>query len=222
MTAAHSELHGSVTPEEKTFIETWENVGEGTNYVLQENRRGDEIQTGITGQGRRFRLSTYERMLTEERCLDPRNNPFQNGTFRPVIVPAHISIETNPNAMSEEDIMRLFVASEVAWDEYMKVIDAPATLRRMMELAEQADLSLRRYRQLETMHEEFTQIGKRIQLQGTSAKYQEQIDNMGGPGTPAPTVSGMGGARMRQAAPTAPAKAAPVKAAPAPAPAPAS
>lgn len=209
------ELHGSITPEQRTFIETWENVSPATNYIIRENRRGDEEQVQVYGQGRKFRISTYERMLTEERALDPRNNPFKNGAFRPVIVPQDVDITTNPNAMSDEDITRLFAASDVAWDEYMKVIDSPATLNRMMELAEASDLSHRRFRQLETMHEDYTNIGKRL----TNGKYQDQIDALGpagqgtgpGPGEPAP---------LRRAGGVAPTKAAPTKAA-APAAAPA-
>lgn len=168
------ELHGSITEEEKTFIETWENVGEGTYYVVQENRRGDTVHTPITGR-RTFRISTYERMLTEEKCLDPRNNPFKNGQFRPIVTPDGISIETNPNALSDEDITRLFRASEVAWEEYMAVIDSPATLTRMMELAEQDEsMPLKRYRFLESRREKFTQVGKR--LTAKDPEIQKQID----------------------------------------------
>jgi len=170
------ELHGSITAEEKTFIETWENVGAGTTYVIQENRRGDEVHVQITGR-RTFRLSTYERMITEERCLDPRNNPFKNGTFRPITVPEGVNIESNPNAMSDADINRLFTASDVAWDEYMAVIDSPATLGRMLELAENSNLSLKRYRELERRHEKFSNIGKRVTHK--DPEIQKQIDSIG-------------------------------------------
>lgn len=170
------DLHGAISAEEKTFIESWENVGTGTHYIIQENRRGDEVQTGITGR-RTFRLSTYERMLTEERCLDPRNNPFRNGSFRPITVPTGVSIETNPNAMSDEDINRLFTASDVAWDEYMAVIDSPATLGRMLELAENSNLSLKRYRELERRQERFSQVGKRVTHKDPD--IQRQIDSIG-------------------------------------------
>lgn len=178
------DLHGSITAEEKTFIETWENVAQGTNYIITENRRGDETQSPITGHGRKFRLSTYERMLTEEKALDVRNNPFKNGSFRPVIVPQGIDVQSNPNAMSDDDIRRLFASSDVAWEEYMLVIDSPATLARMISMAEESDLSLKRYRRLEEMHEQFTQVGKRIVTPGRDGNSQELIDSLGGPGGP--------------------------------------
>lgn len=173
-----NELHGSITDEEKTFIETWENVGEGTNYIITENRRGDEVQVGIAGP-RTFRLSTYERMLTEDKVVDPRHNPFKNGTFRPVTVPETVTIESNPNALSSEDILRLFTSSDVAWAEYLLVIDAPATLKRMMDMAENSDITMRRYRQLEEAYAKHSSVGSRI----TSSKdpdIQRQIDSLPG------------------------------------------
>lgn len=181
------DLHGSITVEEKTFIESWENVSPGTHYIIQENRRGDEVQTQITGR-RTFRLSTYERMITEEKCLDHRNNPFKNGSFRPVIVPQGVTIESNPNAMSDDDINRLFGASDVAWAEYMAVINSPATLGRMIELAENSGLTLKRYRELEQKREVFTHIGKRIEHK--DPKIQAQIDAMSSGETTARRSSG--------------------------------
>lgn len=171
------ELSGSVSEQDKTFIETWENVSPGVNYIVRENRRGDEEYIQVTGY-RTFKLSTYDRMLTEDKILDHRHNPFTNGSFRPVIVPEAITIETNPNAMSAEDIKRLFGASDVAWDEYMEVINSPATLRRMLDMADngEADISHRRYQQLSSMCEQYTNHGKPILAQ----KDAEQFERLGG------------------------------------------
>lgn len=167
------ELHGSITEKERTFLETWENVAQGTNYVIRENRRGDEAPEAVTGR-RKFRITTYERILTEDKIMDARLNPFKNGSFRPVIVPDEISVETNPNALSDEDIERLFKSSANAWDAYMEVLDSPGTLKRMIDMAETSDLSLARYRQLEAMYEEFSNVGKRVMQ-----RDQDQFDAMG-------------------------------------------
>lgn len=154
---ASYELTGSVTDKEKGFIETWENVSIVTNYIIRENRRGDEQYHQIKGP-QKFKLSTYDRMLTEDKILDDRNNPFKNGSFRPVVVPEDVSIESNPNAMSNEDIARVFKASDVAWDEYMDVIDSPATIKRMIDMADngEGELTHKRYRQIESMYERFS------------------------------------------------------------------
>lgn len=170
-------LHGSISEEDRTFVETWENVGDSTYYVVQEDRRGDEVFRQIGPTVTSFRITTYERIITEEKVVDPRNNPFKNGAFRPVRVPEHISIETNPNALSAVDIKRLFEASDVAWHEYLQVIDSPATLKRMLELAEGSNLSLRRYRQVEELLAERMQ-SKRVAH--PDPKVQEQIDSISG------------------------------------------
>lgn len=157
------ELTGSVTDKEKSFIETWENVGHQVNYIIRENRRGDEVHEEIKGS-KKFKLSTYDRMLTEDKILNPRLNPFKNGSFRPLIVPEDVTIESNPNAMSTDDIKSLFKASDVAWDEYMDVIDSPATLQRMVDMADggSVDLSHRRYKQLELMLARYSNINKQM------------------------------------------------------------
>jgi hypothetical protein len=194
------ELHGSITEKEKTFVETWENVSESTNYIVRENRRGDEVPEGLQGK-RKFKLTTYERILTEDKIKDARLNPFKNGAFRPVLVPDDVSIETNPNALSEEDILRLFGASDNAWDANMDVLDSPETLKRMIDLAESSDsLSLKRYRELEGKYEEHSKVGKRLL---SSPKYQDDIDKLGpmGQGTgPVPGDTAPKTARRRTAA----------------------
>jgi hypothetical protein len=153
-----------VTEKEKSFIETWENVAVGVNYIIRENRRGDNEYFEVKGN-RQFKLSSYDRMLTEDSIVDHKHNPFRNGAFRPIIVPEDVSIESNPNAMSNDDIKSLFRSSETAWDEWMDLIDSPATLKRMIDMANngEEDLSVRRLRQLESMYEQYTNTnnGKR-------------------------------------------------------------
>jgi hypothetical protein len=161
--AASWELSGSVSEKDKSFIETWENVGVGVNYIIRENRRGDSEYAEVKGD-RQFKLSTYDRMLTEDSIVDHRHNPFRNGSFRPIIVPEDVSIDSNPNAMSNDEIKSLFKASDTAWNEWMEQIDAPATLKRMIDMANngEEDLSVRRLRQLESMYEQHSNVGRRV------------------------------------------------------------
>jgi len=174
---AGSGLQGSVTDAERKFVEEWESVSDAQNYVIREDRRGDEVYVHISGH-LPFKITTYERILTQDKIRDKTLDPFTNGQFRPVLVPDSVTVKTNPNALSDEDIARVFVASDLAWDEYMSVIDAPATLRRMIELAENTDLSLKRYRELEAKEQAANPM-KRV-----TQKDQEQFDKMGPTGNP--------------------------------------
>jgi len=185
MTVMDLGVTGSVTEAEKRFVEEWESVSDAQNYVIREDRRGDEQFVHVSGH-QKFKITTYERILTQDRIRDKQFDPFVNGQFRPIMVPESISVQTNPNALSDEDIKRIFVASEVAWDEYMSVIDSASTLRRMIELAEDTDLSLKRFRELES-REQAANPMKRV-----TQKDQEQFDKMGpvGGGTTGATPPG--------------------------------
>lgn len=141
-------MAGSVNEEMKDFIETWESVTPTTNFVIKLDARGEHKQEGVIG-ARTFKISTFERMITQDGIDSVKLDPFKNGCFRPVIVPSDVTVESNPNALSDEDIDRVFKASQLAWDEYMKTINSPSTFRRMVDRAENAEISLKRFRQLE-------------------------------------------------------------------------
>ena len=126
---------GSITQEQVDFVETWENVSPSVNFIVKLDVRGDEQYVQVSGS-RSFTLTSHERLITQGKVVDPANDPFLNGCFRPVIVPKEVNIESNPNALSDDDIRNIFVVSEVAWSEWLDALTAPATLRRMMALAE--------------------------------------------------------------------------------------
>lgn len=167
-------MAGSVNDKMKEYVETWESVSPTTNYFVRLDHRGEEKYEGVQGT-RKFKLTTYERVITQDKIVDPKLDPFKNGAFRPLLVPEEVSVETNPNALSDEDIDRIFQASEFAWGEYMKVVDSPATLRRMVERAENAEISLQRYRELEKRLDTVeAKPGRVVQ------KDQDLYDNLGG------------------------------------------
>ena len=82
--------------------------------IVRIDARGDEQQEVITGR-RTFMLTTEERIITESKILDPANDPFKNGDFRPVVVPDSVTIESNPNAVSDEEIVQMFTVGDAAW-----------------------------------------------------------------------------------------------------------
>lgn len=141
-------MTSTIEEQDRKFVETWESVAECQYAVIKLDARGDE-RPEVVQPARRVMLTTMERIITQDRVLDPKNDPFLNGSFRPVRVPTTIDMKTNPNALSSPEIESVLKSSDFAWDEYMKTIDSPQTLRRMLEMAESADLSLKRYRQLE-------------------------------------------------------------------------
>ena len=140
--------HSSITEDDRRFVETWENISANQTAIVKIDARGEETHQVIAGP-RKFLVTTAERLVTQDRILDEKDDPFKNGTFRPVNVPETVTIESNPNALSDEEVMRVLQSSEVAWEEWMRVLDSPETLRRMLDAAEAANASLRRFRQIE-------------------------------------------------------------------------
>jgi len=144
-----AQARGSITEQDQAFTETWENIAIQANGVVKLDRRGDEQMEMITGR-RRFFITTEERLITQDRIRDPKDDPFKNGAFRPIIVPDSVTIESNPNALDDDQIKSIFASSDLAWGEWMSVLDSPETLRRMMDMAggDDVDISLKRYKQL--------------------------------------------------------------------------
>ena len=168
-----AQARGSITEDDQQFTETWENIATHGNGIIRLDRRGEEQMELIT-QRRRFMLTTEERLITQDRILDEKDDPFKNGSFRPIIVPDSVSIETNPNALSDDEIKSIFVSSDLAWDEWIKTLDSDQTLRRMLDLAGESEISLKRYKQ----------IGERLRDVKPPTRItqpnQEQSDAMGG------------------------------------------
>lgn len=145
---------GAITEEDQNFVETWENVTPPTYTVVKLNLRGDEEQALIAGP-RRFMITTEERLLTQAKILQASDDPFRNGAFRPITVPDSVTVETNPNALSDQEIGDILKSSDLAWAEWMKVIDSVSTLRRMKAIADNLadtgwDIKLSRYREIDT------------------------------------------------------------------------
>lgn len=145
---------GTITPEDREFVETWEHISPQQWGIIRLDPRGDEKHEVIKGR-RTFQITSEERIITEGRILDELNDPFLNGSFRPVLVPDSVTEQTNPNALSDEEILRILqTESAMAWRENLKVIDSVGTIKRMLEMAEEADISVRRLRELEAHLEE--------------------------------------------------------------------
>lgn len=156
-------MAGLITDEDRGFVETWESVSESLHFVINFGPMGEHTFQAVAGQ-RKFTLTTAERVVTQSKIVDDENDPFLNGSFRPIVVPSSVTVETNPNALSDDDITRIFSASAAAWMAYLEVLDAPATLRRMIALAggdAGNDLSVARFKQLEAKLAELT---PRVQL----------------------------------------------------------
>lgn len=168
------------TERDLAFVEEWESVCDGQVYVIKMDHRGDTKFEAVS-PGRRFTITTSERLINQEKVSEEHLDPFANGWFKPVTVPDDVT-DTNPNALATEDIERVFGASSVAWDEYLELIDSSATLRRMIDVAaDMEDVSHARVRQVEQKLAELNPK-KRI-LQRDQDRYEKMGPVPQGTGT---------------------------------------
>lgn len=165
---------GAITPEDREFVEEWENIATPSHSILKLDIRGDVTHEVISGR-RRFHITSAERKITQDKILRVEDDPFLNGSFRPVVVPDSVNTDTNPNALSDDEIRSILVSSAMAWDEWMTVIDSPDTLGRMMDLADGAEeLTLKRYKQLAA---KLVDVRPRTQIVD---KNREALEKLGG------------------------------------------
>jgi len=144
-------MSGAITDADRAFVEEWENISPQQHTIIKFDFRGDFKHEMVSVQNTHFRLTTAERLVTEERILRKEDDPFRNGAFRPVIVPDSVSVDSNPNALSDDEIKSILVSSALAWENWMEVIDAPATLARMIDLANQVEgVTLARFKEIES------------------------------------------------------------------------
>lgn len=149
MATTRTSRGSSITAQDRDFVETWENIATYQNAIVKIDARGEEKQEVIQGR-RQFMLTTEERLITSGKVLDKNNDPFKNGAFRPIIVPDDVTIESNPNALGDDEILQMFQVGNAAWPALLETIDSVATLRRMLDLADESEgISLARYRTIE-------------------------------------------------------------------------
>jgi len=187
-------MAGTITEEDRKFVETWENVAIYSHSIIRLDARGDEKHEVITGN-RRFMVTTEERTINQDRVRRVEDDPFLNGSFRPVVVPDSVTTETNPNALSDQEVRKILQASDLAWSEWMKAIDSPSTLTRMMNLAEGADISLKRYKDLERRLAEVKPVRR---VHSSDPLVQNFLEPKPGGGTGANTATDGAGNPRRQ------------------------
>jgi hypothetical protein len=98
-------MAGSITLDDKAFVEEWEHISPQQWGIIRLDPRGDERHEVISGR-RTFKITTEERIITEDRIRKDDDDPFLNGSFRPVVVPDSVNIESIPNALSDEEILQ--------------------------------------------------------------------------------------------------------------------
>jgi hypothetical protein len=140
-------------------VETWSNAGQSMVYITRIGEYGRRESELIYG-GKVFAISPQERRINQSMCHDPVNDPFTNGTFKPIALledePDSVALRANPNVLDDDRIDELFALSGDDFKQRVVEITNVNAVDRLIDLAGDphsgatvAQLEvLRRYRKL--------------------------------------------------------------------------
>lgn len=140
-------------------VETWRNTLAGKVVVNRIGEYGRMVASVVHG-GRTFQITPQERRMNQSGIATPEQDPFTNGTLAPVELvdgePDTEALRANPNALSEEDLPKLFQLKGAEFVERIAQITNHAPLARLVELARDPryDATLSQYEALKTAESE--------------------------------------------------------------------
>lgn len=134
--------------------ETWRNVSAGQASVLKYDRQG-QLDHEVVQPGKTVQLTPDERLTNEERYTSEDVDMFKNGVMVPVKLidgtEDAAEIASNPNNKSEDDLRALYgIKSLARFTEEVESISNTSALQRLVEVAEEADATVRQVKVVQT------------------------------------------------------------------------
>jgi hypothetical protein len=140
-------------------IETWMNAGQSMVHLIKIGEYGRRETELIYGE-RVFSLTPQERRINQSQCHDSKNDPFTNGTFKPIALlddePDTERLRSNPNVLDDSRIADLFKLTGEPFSQQLVAITNLTAVDRLVEIARQPATGatvgqleiLKRYRKL--------------------------------------------------------------------------
>ena len=123
---------------ERDDKEVWLNPNAGYRYVQQQNFKGEMSAIEI-GPGQKFSISTFDRMINQERTMQKENDMFTNGTFSRVkLVESaedYAELADNPNIMSDSDLKSIFALGAAPFKKRLGEIENIRVIERLQVLS---------------------------------------------------------------------------------------
>lgn len=123
--------------------EVWLNPNAGYRYVEQQNFKGEMAAVEIA-PGQKFTISTFDRMINQERTIKKEDDMFTNGTFSRVklidTAEDYAELAENPNIMSDSDLESMFSLTTAAFKKKLQEIENTRVIERLQRLSEKESL----------------------------------------------------------------------------------
>lgn len=142
--------------------ESWKNLSHQPAVVPSVNFRGETSQA-IIQPGAVFKVSVEERQMYQAKAAyDESLDKFMNGTFEPVklieTAEDYAEIADSPERHSEDDLKALLKGQTTTVRKRLAEISNPVTVKRLIELAEEMDLSQSKMDALNEHYSEMTAV----------------------------------------------------------------
>lgn len=128
--------------DESPDLETWESSIAGRVVLKLRNTLGTLTAT-MVGPGKRAHLSPADRRYNQDKYATAAQDPFQNGTLRPVRLveddPDTAKLLSNPNLISADEMRALFKKPLPAFEARLATITLPVTIREIRRIAEDVE-----------------------------------------------------------------------------------
>jgi hypothetical protein len=140
-------------------VESWLNTSPSLVYLIKIGEYGKR-ETDLVYGGRIFSLTPQERRLNQSSCFDAKDDPFTNGTFKPLSLvedePDTERLRTNPNVLDDDDVAELLKLTGEAFSQRLIAITNVTAVDRIIETAKQPSAgatvgqleTLKRYKKL--------------------------------------------------------------------------
>ena len=131
--------------------ETWKNATKGKRHVLKYDPKGN-LTHEIVKAGGNVQLTTEEREINVDKAANEKLCIFRNGSMVPVVLldEADLSLwSESPNHMSDSDLKAVFELQWKAFDQKISEISNEYALTRLLEIAENLDVTVRQHRKIQ-------------------------------------------------------------------------
>lgn len=170
-----------------TDLEVWENRVPGRQSIWRpETQHPAGVASELIGAHARFTISYSERRYNQVKYLNEKDDPFLNGMFRPVSIPAsspdHAKFAGRAEHASDADVVKLFKSALPKFKAHIEACTNPVLLRRYLSMRDR-DLPAQRLDLVQARLEE-------LQPRSAELKPAEGVPEPVAPraGVPAPTM----------------------------------
>lgn len=133
--------------------ETWRNGTNGIVHVKNLDHRGDLNADVVLRAGQILHIKPSARRLNQDKVVAERFDPFLNGALIPVHLveddPDTPKLLANPNIIDDSTIRELLQGDAAVLMERLNKITHPGTLERVLVIATDENVSIRRYQAIQ-------------------------------------------------------------------------